>query len=411
MAQVKQFQQKTDADESQRNLRTLIAPIEELSASSDCLFAAHLDYLGPRGESSLIPRFLFTGPGDRGSFLRVGVFAGIHGDEVAGSEAAVELLRRLHQYPEFALGYELFVYPVCNPWGFARNARWLKSGADMNREFWRGTDEIEVLVLEGQLLKLAFDGIVSLHADDTSSGLYGFVKGHQLTRHVLEPSLEAASKFLPRNFDRSIDNFHANQGIIIDGYTGVLGAPPTQKPRPFEIVSTKMAGPPELMKIESEFAAALKSVNSFHVHDDELELPTDGKVVATLQAKERLRLTNQAGARCRPKAIPGNRSTTFSKPLPRTATERASSVTARATHTRKQRWKECSEPVSVICTRVDLAGRRKLVDDLRQILCEKSRRLRGVDAKLGGNGLHLLGSKDRRDLVVTYRLVLTQADP
>lgn len=251
------------ARESRRNLRTLVAPVEELSASSDCLFAAHLGYSDPRGESGTIPRFLFTGPGDRGSFLRVGVFAGIHGDEVAGSEAAVELLRRLHQNPELALGYELFVYPVCNPWGYARSTRWLKSGADMNREFWRGTDEIEVLVLEGQLLKLAFDGIVSLHADDTSSGLYGFVKGHQLTRHVLEPSLEAASKFLPRNFDRSIDNFQANQGIIIDGYTGVLGAPPTQKPRPFEIVfETPHHAPPDL-QVEAHIAAILTMLESF----------------------------------------------------------------------------------------------------------------------------------------------------
>jgi hypothetical protein len=91
-------------------------------------------------------------------------------------------------------------------------------------------------MLEGQLMRLAFDGIIALHTDDTSEGIYGFAKGHQLTRHVLEPALEAASRYLPRNFDRSIDNFQANMGIIEQGYTGILGAPPTQKPRPFEIV-------------------------------------------------------------------------------------------------------------------------------------------------------------------------------
>jgi len=254
---------RPDRREPRRDIHALLAPLEELSAQSDCLFTAHLDCSDPRGTPERIPRFLFTGPGDRGSFLRVGIFAGVHGDEVGGAEAAVKLLQRLHDDPQPALGYELFVYPVCNPWGYARDIRWLKNGADMNREFWRGSDEIEVLVLEGQLMKLAFDGVVSLHGDDSSNGLYGFVKGHQLTRHVLEPSLEAASKFLPRNSDRSIDNFQANEGIIEGGYTGVLGAPPTQKPQPFEIVFETPNRAPLDQQVEAHIAALLTMLDRF----------------------------------------------------------------------------------------------------------------------------------------------------
>ncbi|MEI8312955.1 MAG: succinylglutamate desuccinylase/aspartoacylase family protein [Verrucomicrobiota bacterium] len=246
-----------------RSLHSLLAPLEGLASGSESLFSAHLEYQDRKGVSDTIPRFLFTGPGDRGSFLRVGIFAGVHGDEPSGAQAAVELLRRLHADPAPALGYELFVYPVCNPWGYARDTRWLKSGSDMNREFWRGSDEIEVLVLEGQLMKLAFDGIVSLHTDDTSPGLYGFVKGHQLTHHVLDPSLEAASRFLPRNFDKSIDNFQANAGIIADGYTGILGAPPTQSPRPFEIVFETPSHADSNLQVEAHVAAMLTMLGSF----------------------------------------------------------------------------------------------------------------------------------------------------
>ena len=50
------------------------------------------------------------------------------------------------------------------------------------------------------------------------------------------PALEEAGRILPRNFDKSIDNFEANNGIIEKGYDGILTAPPEQKPRPFEIV-------------------------------------------------------------------------------------------------------------------------------------------------------------------------------
>ena len=246
-----------------RDIPSLLAPIEAISTKSDSLFAAHLSYEDARGGTGMIPRYLFTGPGDRGSFLRVGIFAGVHGDEASGVEAAVELLRRLHADPRAALGYELFVYPVCNPWGYRNDTRLLKTGVDMNREFWRGSDEIEVLVLEGQLMKLAFDGIVALHTDDTSNGLYGFVKGHQLTRHVLEPSLEAASQFLPRNFDKSIDNFHANEGIIESGYSGNLGAPPIQKPRPFEIVFETPNHAAIDLQVEAHIAALLTMFGRF----------------------------------------------------------------------------------------------------------------------------------------------------
>ena len=147
-----------------------------------------------------------------------------------------KFLERLHADPERARGYELFVYPVINPWGYVEGSRWTRSGLDLNRQFWKGSEEIEVQILERQLRKLNFNGIIALHSDDTSEGLYGFVKGHELTRHVLEPALEEAGRILPRNFDKSIDNFEANNGIIEKGYDGILTAPPEQKPRPFEIV-------------------------------------------------------------------------------------------------------------------------------------------------------------------------------
>jgi len=219
-----------------RSLRALLRPLDELAHGSDYLFAAHLAYSDSLGLAQGLPRYLFAGPGERHSYLRVGLFAGVHGDEESGVHAAIEFLELLHDAPERARGYELFVYPVVNPWAYVEGSRWTRSGLDLNRQFWKGSREIEVQILERQLRKLNFNGIIALHSDDTSEGLYGFVKGHELTRHVLEPALEEAGRLLPRNFDKSIDNFEANDGIIEQGYDGILSAPPEQKPRPFEIV-------------------------------------------------------------------------------------------------------------------------------------------------------------------------------
>jgi murein peptide amidase A len=220
-----------------RSVRELIRPVEELAHGSKHLFTSHLEIAATAGGRLTVPRFLFAGPGSGGaSFLRIGIFGGIHGDEESSAAGTIAFLERLHEHPELARGYELFIYPVCNPTGYADDTRWSRNGVDLNREFWRDSSEPEVVLFERQLVNLAFDGIIALHADDTSAGLYGFVKGHALTRHVLEPALARASSVLPRNFDKSIDNFQANEGIIEAGYPGVLSAPPAQHPRPLEIV-------------------------------------------------------------------------------------------------------------------------------------------------------------------------------
>ena len=50
-----------------------------------------------------------------------------------------------------------------------------------------------------------------------------------------------------------------------------------------DLVSTRMAGPPELMALEGRFAGTLRTVNRFHVHGSRLELLRDETVVATFR--------------------------------------------------------------------------------------------------------------------------------
>lgn len=52
------------------------------------------------------------------------------------------------------------------------------------------------------------------------------------------------------------------------------------------LASTKMAGPPEIMALEKEFAKVLASVDSFHVHGNELELFTKDVVTATFFSED-----------------------------------------------------------------------------------------------------------------------------
>lgn len=247
------------------SLRSRLRSLDRRAFSSESLFAAHLTYDDRNGERQIIPKYRLVGPGDRRNDLRVGIFAGVHGDEESGVLAALDLIERFSDEPEMFRGYELVIYPVVNPTGYARWTRHNADGRDLNREFWTQSEAGEVRLLEQQLRELSFDGIIALHSDDTSAGLYGFVKGHQLTRHVLEPALEEAGKVLPRNFDKSIDNFQANNGIIEQGYEGILSAPSDQKPRPFEIVFETPHGAPLERQIDAHSAAVETILERFKI--------------------------------------------------------------------------------------------------------------------------------------------------
>ena len=183
-----------------------------------------------------LERFVFEGPHGGGDPIRIAFFAGIHGDEQAGSHAIIELSRELVRNPALAEGYHLYLYPICNPEGFDACNRYSARGKDLNREFWRNSNEPEVRLLEREILEHAFHGLVSLHSDDTSDGLYGFVRGAVLARSLLEPALCSAEKILPRNRAAIIDGFRAENGVISQCYDGILTSPPKLENTPFEII-------------------------------------------------------------------------------------------------------------------------------------------------------------------------------
>ena len=242
-----------------RSIAELIAPLEHIATNSPNLVANHDARFEVKGETYVLPRYLFVGPRGGDTPIRIGIFAGIHGDEPEGVHALVQFIKLLETKPELAAGYYLSFYPVCNSTGFEDGTRHSRSGKDLNREFWRNSSEPEVRLLQAELQSRSFQGIISLHTDDSSDGFYGFAQGATLTKHLIEPALAAAEKFLPRDERPVIDGFSARNGIIRDCYEGVLSAPPKVRPRPFEIILETPATPPEYLK-ELAFVASLQTI-------------------------------------------------------------------------------------------------------------------------------------------------------
>src|SRR5207247_2150836 len=103
------------------------------------------------------------------------------------------LLNSLVDAPASAQGYELTVYPLCNPTGYEDDTRHNRAGCDLNREFWRGSSQPEVQIIEDELRERRFDGIITLQADDTSVGVRGYTQGRVLNENLLKPALRACA--------------------------------------------------------------------------------------------------------------------------------------------------------------------------------------------------------------------------
>jgi len=242
-----------------RSIAELLAPLEKIAAQSPNLIANHEARFEMGDEAYELPRYLFVGPKAGDTPIRVGIFGAIHGDEPEGAYAIVQFIKLLEAKPELAAGYYLSFYPVCNPTGFEEGTRLSRSGRDLNREFWKNSSEPEVRLLQAELVSRSFNGIISLHTDDTSSGFYGVVRGATLTKHLIEPALRAAEKLLARDERPVIDGFRARNGVIYDAYDGMLSAPPKVRPRPFEIILETPQAPPTFLK-ECAFVAALTTI-------------------------------------------------------------------------------------------------------------------------------------------------------
>jgi hypothetical protein len=242
-----------------RSIADLLAPLDTIAFQSSNIVVNHDAHFKIGGETYELPRYLFVGPSGGDAPIHVGIFAGIHGDEPEGSHAIVQFIRLLEARPELATGYCLSFYPLCNPTGFEDGTRFSRRRKDLNREFWKNSPEPEVRLLQAELVSRSFQGIISLHTDDTSDGFYGIVRGATLTKHLIEPALRAAEQLLPRDERPVIDGFAARRGVIYETFDGILGAPPKVRPRPFEIILETPQSPPAYLK-EASFVAALQTI-------------------------------------------------------------------------------------------------------------------------------------------------------
>ena len=135
---------------------------------------------------------------------------GIHGDEVAGPLAVLEMLRQ----PEFFARVDATIFPILNPEGLARVLRGNYAGVDLNRDY-RGARSTEI---RGHLAVLStlgrYDAALMLHEDYEGTGAYLYELNEGPVPELGQRIIAALKKHVPIDERPIIEEVEAKGGII-----------------------------------------------------------------------------------------------------------------------------------------------------------------------------------------------------
>jgi murein peptide amidase A len=152
--------------------------------------------------------------------------AGIHGDEISGPLALLEMLRK----PDFFAAFDVTIFPILNPDGLAKNLRENAGGIDLNRDY-RNSKSAEILSHIEALVTLGqFDGAMMLHEDYEGIGAYLFELNDELYPTLGHDIIAAMGRHVPIDLRPEIDEMPSHGGVISRKDIVALRGPIEERP-------------------------------------------------------------------------------------------------------------------------------------------------------------------------------------
>ena len=136
--------------------------------------------------------------------------AGIHGDEISGPLALLEMLRQT----DFFAAFDATIFPMLNPDGLARGVRGNADGIDLNRDY-RNSKSAEIASHIDALKTLGrFDAAMMLHEDFEGTGAYLYELNDELASILGDEIVAAMGHHVPIDTRPVIENVPARDGVI-----------------------------------------------------------------------------------------------------------------------------------------------------------------------------------------------------
>ena len=142
---------------------------------------------------------------------RLYLSSGIHGDEISGPLALLEMLRQ----PDFFQDIHVTIFPILNPNGLAHGHRENLDRVDLNRDY-RNTKSHEIISHLEVLKTLGrFDAAMFLHEDFEDDGAYLYELNDSLPPDLGARIIAAMGRHVPIDLRSEIEEVSATKGVLL----------------------------------------------------------------------------------------------------------------------------------------------------------------------------------------------------
>lgn len=169
--------------------------LDQLSQKMEHLYSTRILTGGHRA-SSQICRYVFEGDQWRAP-IRIGIFAGLRGDDTLGPAAVATFLEDLVALPQLGESLRVYAYPVAHPASFeAATPSYRRSEYIINQIGCKILSS-ESYQIEREIFAIAFDGIINIRLEDETKNFKVGISDARLHDTLVRPILSSLEPFLP----------------------------------------------------------------------------------------------------------------------------------------------------------------------------------------------------------------------
>ena len=197
--------------------------LDHLSRTGQHLYKTRI-LTGSRRTSSQISRYVFEGDLSRESPIRIGIFAGLSGNDKVGPRAVSTFLGDLVALPHLGNNLRIYAYPVVSSASFETGAPSPRPRQYIINQMGYQGSSSETYQIEREIFAIAFDGIISIHLEEEIKNFKISLSEARWHETMLSPILSSLQWFLPNVEDGGYDSRRSlTAGIRL-------------KQRPFELI-------------------------------------------------------------------------------------------------------------------------------------------------------------------------------
>jgi hypothetical protein len=174
----------------------VLRPLDQLSESRQHLYTTRILTRGHRA-SSQISRYVFEGEQTRESPIRIGIFAGLRGDDEVGPGAVSMFLGDLVALPHLGNDLRIYAYPIVSAVNFETRTSYSRPSQYIINQTGCETLSSETYQIEREIFAIGFDGIISIRIEDGIEAFQVGISDPRLHDALVQPILSSLEPFLP----------------------------------------------------------------------------------------------------------------------------------------------------------------------------------------------------------------------